>query len=176
MFAAPLVYTLIVGMLAQPAVTWGHQAHLFQDRMKGGRERRLVAVAGTNGNALTTLGAAAGQHRGSGFGLHTRQETVGLGPMTAVRLKCALWHNTALLILRKNFCLEASFKYNGLRRKRQGLGGSRGKIGGSAFCFHYRWCNSGGKEIFALNTRLRRLVTVLVSAPIKIDFLHVHTT
>ncbi len=42
--------------------------------------------------------------------------------------------------------------------------------------FHCAWCNSGKKEIFARNERLRGLVTVLVSAPIKIDFLHVHTT
>ena len=34
-----------------------------------------------------------------------------------------------------------------------------------------------GKQIsFAWNEPLHRVVTVLVSAPIKIDFLHVHTT
>jgi hypothetical protein len=42
--------------------------------------------------------------------------------------------------------------------------------------FHCRWCNSGKKDFFAWNEPLRGLVTVLVSAPIKIDFLHVHTT
>ncbi len=42
--------------------------------------------------------------------------------------------------------------------------------------FHCAWCNSGKKEIFARNEPLHGLVTVLVSAPIKIDFLHVHTT
>jgi hypothetical protein len=42
--------------------------------------------------------------------------------------------------------------------------------------FHCRWCNSGKKDFFAWNDPLRGLVTVLVSAPIKIDFLHVHTT
>jgi hypothetical protein len=42
--------------------------------------------------------------------------------------------------------------------------------------FHCAWCNSGKKEIFAGNEPLHGLVTVLVSAPIKIDFLHVHTT
>jgi hypothetical protein len=51
-----------------------------------------------------------------------------------------------------------------------------GRIGGFGSSFHCWWCNSGDKEIFGWNTRLRRLVTVLVSAPIKIDFLHVHTT
>ena len=40
-----------------------------------------------------------------------------LRPMAAVRLKCALGHNTALLISVKNLCLEASFKYNGFRLK-----------------------------------------------------------
>jgi hypothetical protein len=42
--------------------------------------------------------------------------------------------------------------------------------------FHWTWCNSRKKEIFARNEPLHGLVTVLVSAPIKIDFLHVHTT
>ena len=42
--------------------------------------------------------------------------------------------------------------------------------------FHYAWCNSAKKEMFAWNEQLHGLATVLVSAPIKIDFLHVHTT
>jgi len=39
-----------------------------------------------------------------------------------------------------------------------------------------RMVQLGKERFFAWNEPLRRLVTVLVSAPIKIDFLHVHTT
>jgi hypothetical protein len=42
---------------------------------------------------------------------------VSLRPVAAVRLECALRHNTALLISVKNLCLEASFKYNGFSPK-----------------------------------------------------------
>jgi hypothetical protein len=96
--------------------------------------------------------------------------------MAAVRLKCALGHNTALLYLVKNLCLKASFKYNGFSPKGQGLPGLWLQSGAFHWPFHCPWCNSGKKDFFARNEPLRRLVTVLVSAPIKIDFLHVHTT
>jgi hypothetical protein len=42
--------------------------------------------------------------------------------------------------------------------------------------FHYAWCNSAKKEMFAWNEQLHGLATVLVSAPIKNHFLHVNTT
>jgi hypothetical protein len=42
--------------------------------------------------------------------------------------------------------------------------------------FHYAWCNSAKKEMFARNEQLHGLATVLVSAPIKNHFLHVNTT
>ena len=77
----------------------------------------LVAVASTYRNALAALGPAAGKYCRSGFGLHSGQKTVGLRPMAAVRLKCALGHDAALLISVEKFCLEASFKYNGFSPK-----------------------------------------------------------
>ena len=66
----------------------------------------LVAVAGTHRNALASLGAAAGKHRGPGLGFHPCQKTVCLRPMAAVRLECALGHSTALLYLTLKFLPE----------------------------------------------------------------------
>jgi hypothetical protein len=69
----------------------------------------LVAVACAYGNALAALGAAAGKHCGPCFGLHSRQKTMRLCAMAAVRLECALWHNTALLISLRKFLPEGKF-------------------------------------------------------------------
>ena len=77
----------------------------------------LIAVAGTDGNAFAALGAATGKYGCSGLGLHSGQKPVCLRPMAAVRLKCALGHDAALLISLENLCLKASFKYNGFRPK-----------------------------------------------------------
>jgi hypothetical protein len=82
-------------------------------------EKVLIAVAGTDGNAFAALGAATGKYGCSGFGLHSGQKAVGLRPMAAVRLKCALGHDAALLISLENLCLKASFKYNGYKPKGQ---------------------------------------------------------
>lgn len=86
----------------------------------------LIAIAGADSNALAALGAAARKHGSSCLGFHPREESMGLRPVTAVRLKCALRHDTALLILLKNFCLKASLKYSGFRQKRKGRQFSKG--------------------------------------------------
>jgi hypothetical protein len=86
-------------------------------------DKVLIAVAGTDGNAFAALGTAAGKYGCSGLGLHSGQKAVGLRPMAAVRLKCALGHDAALLISLENLCLKASSKYNGFRPKGQAQGG-----------------------------------------------------
>ena len=86
-------------------------------------EKVLIAVAGTDGNTFAAFGAAARKYGCSGLGLHSGQKAVGLRAMAAVRLKCALWHDAALLISLENLCLKASFKYNGFRPKGQEHGG-----------------------------------------------------
>jgi len=60
---------------------------------------KLVAESGADGNALAALGAAAAEHGGSALGLHAGPKAVGLDPLAAVGLKCALRHGNALLIL-----------------------------------------------------------------------------
>jgi hypothetical protein len=68
------------------------------------RSSDLVAEAGADGDLVTALGAAAGKNSGATLGLHARAETMGLGTVTAVRLKCALGHGTALLIVYRKMC------------------------------------------------------------------------
>ena len=103
-FTAPLINTLIVSVLAQPRIALGKKS---QRRIPRSPVKLvLVAVAGTHGNALAALGAAAGKHCCPCLGFHPGQKAVSLRPMAAVRLECALGHNTALLISLKNFCLE----------------------------------------------------------------------
>jgi hypothetical protein len=60
---------------------------------------QLVAEAGTYGNLVATLRATARQYGSAALGLHARAKSMGLGTMTAVRLKCALGHKAALLNL-----------------------------------------------------------------------------
>jgi len=99
-FTAALVHTLIVSMLAQPSIALGKKPQ------PGHLEFSLVAVAGTHGYALATLGTAAGKHCCPGLGFHPRQKAVCLRPMAAVRLECALGHSTALLYLTLKFLPE----------------------------------------------------------------------
>jgi hypothetical protein len=54
-------------------------------------------MAGAHRDALAALGTAAGQHGGSALGLHAGAKAVDLRAVTAIRLKCALRHGTALL-------------------------------------------------------------------------------
>ena len=108
-------------------------------------EKVLIAVAGTDGNAFAALGSAAGKYGCAGLGLHAGQKPVCLRPMAAVRLKCALGHDAALLILLENLCLKASFKYNGFRPKGQAKGGLRAQ----ERWLSLRMVQLGKKEIFA---------------------------
>jgi hypothetical protein len=65
--------------------------------------------------------------------------------MAAVRLKCALWHDAALLILLENLCLKASFKYNGFTPKGKADGGVKPVESSLSLCM----VQLGKKEIFA---------------------------
>ena len=58
----------------------------------------IVTAADLDAAGIKNMQAAAGKHRCPGLGLHPCQKTVCLRPMAAVRLECALGHNTALLI------------------------------------------------------------------------------
>ena len=69
----------------------------------------LVAISSANGNALAALGTTAGKYCCPGFSLHPRQKSVRLGSVAAVRLECALWHDTALLISLRKFVPEGKF-------------------------------------------------------------------
>ena len=54
---------------------------------------QLLAEARFYGDALASLGAAAGNHRASALGLHARTKPVRLGTATTVGLECALRHS-----------------------------------------------------------------------------------
>lgn len=56
------------------------------------RGTKLVAVARAHGNPLTASGAPARQHRSAALGLHAGAESVRLGTMAAIRLKCTFRH------------------------------------------------------------------------------------
>jgi hypothetical protein len=178
--------------------------------MYSNRGPALIAVAGAYRNALAPFGASAGKNRGSRFRFHTRKKTVRLRAMAAVRLKCALGHDAALLISLKNICFRLFHNYRSLIKIARndfpwkktnnsffppvyinceaalGQALSIPDLAQSAKraprrspgigSFHYAWCNSTKKEMFARNEQLHGLATVLVSAPIKNHFLHVNTT
>ena len=57
----------------------------------------LVAITGADGDALAALGAAARKDGCSALRFHTGAEAVNLRTAAAIRLKCALRHETALL-------------------------------------------------------------------------------
>jgi hypothetical protein len=67
--------------------------------------RRLVAEASADGHALAADCTAAAQHGCSSLGLHARAETVDFHAFAAIRLKCALGHENALLFLEENLRL-----------------------------------------------------------------------
>src|SRR3982074_766135 len=60
----------------------------------------LIAVAGRDRDALTSLGAAAGKNRLSALRLHSRPKTVRLGPAAPGGRKCALRHGNPVLLVR----------------------------------------------------------------------------
>jgi hypothetical protein len=64
----------------------------------------LVAKTGADGDTLAPSRAAAAKHCGTALGLHARAEAMLLYAGSAVRLKCALGHRNALLILKENLC------------------------------------------------------------------------
>jgi hypothetical protein len=57
----------------------------------------LVAEAGADGHALAADGATAAEHGCAGLGLHASAEAMGFHAFAAIRLKCALGHENALL-------------------------------------------------------------------------------
>ncbi len=59
----------------------------------------LVAIPGADGDALAADRTATAQYGCAALGLHPRTKTVRLNALAAVRLKCALWHENALLFL-----------------------------------------------------------------------------
>ncbi len=61
--------------------------------------RRLIAEAGADRHALAADGATAAQHGCAALGLHARAKPVRLHALAAIRLKCALGHENALLFL-----------------------------------------------------------------------------
>ena len=78
------------GTKAELATTTHHRRSRWQ-------VAELVAITRADRNAMAALGPTPGQYGGTALGLHTDPEAVGLGPVTAVGLKCALRHKTALL-------------------------------------------------------------------------------
>lgn len=57
----------------------------------------LVAEACADGDLVAAFGAAAVEDGGAGFGLHAREEAVGLGAVAAVGLKGTLGHHLLLV-------------------------------------------------------------------------------
>ena len=60
-----------------------------------GTENPLVAIARAHGDALASLGAAAGQHSRSALGFHPATESVHLRTAPPVRLESTLRHETS---------------------------------------------------------------------------------
>jgi hypothetical protein len=61
-----------------------------------------VAMPGADRDALAPGGAAAAEHGGAGFGLHSRPEAVHFRTVAAVGLKCTLGHGDPLLFSKEN--------------------------------------------------------------------------
>jgi len=56
--------------------------------------RWLIAVSGTDGDALASLCAPARQYGLAAFGFHTLPESVRFGTVAAIRLECPFRHLT----------------------------------------------------------------------------------
>jgi hypothetical protein len=80
-------------------------ANLDAQKAKFLKSANLVPETGADGDALASFSATTRKNRLSALGLHPRTETVGLGPATAVRLKCTFRHETGALLL-ENDCIE----------------------------------------------------------------------
>jgi len=83
-----------------------------EERSLGGTAGKwLVAEAGAHCNALAANGTAAAQYGCAGFGLHARPKSVRLHTGAAVGLKCALWHENALLFPGENVAFDSISEY-----------------------------------------------------------------
>ena len=63
-------------------------------------------MAGADRDTLAANGATAAQNGSAAFGLHPRAEAMGLDAAMAIRLKCALGHENALLFPCENVSLD----------------------------------------------------------------------
>jgi hypothetical protein len=72
-------------------------------------KQRLVAEASADGDALAANCTAAAEHGCACLGLHTRAEAVSFHALAAIRLKCALRHENALLFPKENLCHDGKF-------------------------------------------------------------------
>lgn len=96
------VDSLKISMLQQPRVPGKALREVCA--LLGHSERlTLVPVTWFYRNSFASFGPAAGKDCLAAFGLHAGPESVGLGPVAAVRLKRALRHAARVLLL-KNFC------------------------------------------------------------------------
>ena len=84
--------------------------------------RELLAEARLHRHPLAALGAAAREHGLSALGLHPAAKAVFLRTPAAIRLKCALGHETSLLLLGK-FPDRQTMSIKEARRGRQFFGG-----------------------------------------------------
>jgi hypothetical protein len=75
-----------------------------------GTENPLVAIARAHGDALASLGAAAGQHSRSALGFHPATESVHLRTAPPVRLESTLRHETSNSS-EENYLPKANCKY-----------------------------------------------------------------
>jgi hypothetical protein len=74
-----------------------------------GNWRGLVAEACADGHALAADCTAAAENGCAGLGLHARAEAVSFHAIAAIRLKCALGHENALLFPKENLRLDGKF-------------------------------------------------------------------
>ena len=81
-------------------------------------ENILVAISCAHRDALAASGASARKHGCSCICFHPLAEAVRLSTMAAVWLKCALRHETALLIVFGNYCPEANSSIYRFRHSR----------------------------------------------------------
>jgi len=96
--------------MAMPREALAGRASVFDAfRLKENGRRELVAESGADGHAFAADGAAAAQHGCTGLGPHARTETVGLHAFAAIGLKCALGHETELLIPGENLRLNGKY-------------------------------------------------------------------
>jgi hypothetical protein len=72
---------------------------------------KSVAMAGADGDALASGGAAAAENGGTSIGLHARPEAVRFRAVSAVGLKCSFGHGYPLLFLKENLPFSSISEY-----------------------------------------------------------------